>query len=767
METDSEDDIYDLAALDDFEGLVGSLKKTVESDSASLQGWHHKAAYDLAARYGSVGMSGQANYADGSRIYIPVEDKYVTRHRAVESSALLDHDFFARLTPTDDLGSQNAVNASLYMGALTDGRHPTYAIRDFRRTWTHGIDDAISCGFSGFHVEPEMCYEDRATREIGSNDLPPVLNKLIIGKWNKKERAAFAIEAESRGMELNDTLVMETFGEAVNPVDQETFRRISGKIASLLVNHLDLDSGETDRAALDTIMRWMKAGGPLSESPSVAVMTRVLTRHSISFEQIPPEFCIAPIWTSRLRTAPRVTVIRPMFDHDLVSRSKHAGWYGDKVDDVLSRGASSSSSNLLAYGIGTLWNFRRWRLSGGTGTFEQDNAPHMIATTYTWADLKNKENPTKFTSKSIMERIRVDWDTESGHVLRFSRFGSRINAWPVADIRFDESAGPLYGSRGLPRLIHDMSMSVNAMHRARHDYIAMTSCFTGVARRQTVPTSGNAMRMEFGSFIEVDEPDDIKFASWPATTPAFMERDEMMTSQWIDDYIGEVSPSRQRGNSDDAATATEVRAVENKSRALISARMSALLGDASEVGNLIWQTAQESAPSEFWVMATGTGPQMLRGLDVQGGYHVSLSANPEDASPDVVSQKALARWRISGEAQKMHGRDARYSFDPATAAFKAIQALGLSDSRDVARRLSPDEERKRIEALQAEAEQAKQIEEIGKKIDAGAPLTDEEVRVLGKHVRLANPHRGVQKVMQGAQETQDAAEQAAMMEGMG
>lgn len=744
------DDIYDLRRLRTPEGFAkatGSIIKAAEHDASALAGWRRSAVYDLAARYGVQGGDGGPDPGASSNYVVPIDDKYVTRHRAVYAEAMFNHEAFCHCIGLDDEGRANADKVSMYMQSLLSGSDPVFSVKDFKRTAVHALDDAVCLGFSVLHSEQDVVEEPLAPRTISRRDLPKVLQNLIVGTMKDEARQLIAEQYRQRGIELNPQEMLETYGEPVNPMNTQAFDEFAGITKQLLVNKFRFGDSATDRKACDKIMRWIRSGEHQS-GEAVEVLTTVMTRNSYRIDNIHPENVILPVACRDPERAQRITIIRDIWDHDLIQMANHQDWDDDAVNAVLERSTASwSPSSYMLNTDGEMHQLRRWLMVGDGWMGSGESEPRRIATTYTWADLDSEGgDPLKLRKDSNMQRVRLTYDATSGDVLDFCLFRSRIPRWPIGSLRFDENCGPLIASRGLPRMIRDPSRSVTTMHRGRHNHIAMMSAMQGVVRRQTVPTQGGSWTLPFGSFPEVDDVNDVKFASWPTTAPAMMLQDESITTAYIDDFVGEVSPSRQRRGGRDGQTAYGARVEEGKSRALVSARMTMLLDGMRDFCTVILAQAQESPPAEHWTVATGSGQESMTGLDLRGRYKVALSARPEDASPEARYENAMQLYALAKELKAVHGRDPRYQIDDMLAGVNAARAIGLSDSRDVIKRTTPEQEAELRRGLQEEAERRRALEETVAKMRANIPVDPKAMaEALAEYDRKV-PHRGWQKV---------------------
>jgi hypothetical protein len=322
-------------------------------------------------------------------------------------------------------------------------------------------------------------------------------------------------------------------------------------IALELSRRFSLDpSKEDERDLLEEATRQFFAGEEVIE-----VETDRVIYNAPRWQYVDPIDAIVP-WDSDLDIDNFPWFIHRTYlaDHELEHRAKSKRYDPQKVKSVLdSEKAKSASLN-----GSTLEQRRQWRegVSGGKAMKKENS--HEIWEVYFRHDLNND---------GVSERYVATVHYATSEILRVIPYPYEHNEWPFTRFAFEMTEPRWYSSRGIPELIYDLQVEVNAQHNAKLDNMAITNSKSFIYRDGSV-RNPEKWRFRPGAMFPARRPEDVVPLNHQILDFSFNAEEEALRA-WAEEYVGTpdfgISNINQRV---ERRTATEIQQIQSSTGAV-------------------------------------------------------------------------------------------------------------------------------------------------------------------------------------------------------
>lgn len=232
------------------------------------------------------------------------------------------------------------------------------------------------------------------------------------------------------------------------------------------------------------------------------------------------------------------------------------------------------------------------------GVEDQDNV--LVWEIYHWYD-HNNDGLLDRTVSWIHPRTKTNLATRP-YVLPF-------NEWPLEKIDFEKTNRRWHSPRGIPQMLQDLQIVVNAQHNARLDGMTLrnapiyqTSLLAGIPSRSFRSVPGTLLQLNAGAEIKPIIHDHSPFPEQVA--------EENLIRTMAEQYVGIFDANITSPQSNTRArTATEVQAIVQYTAA--TATFDAILFQdfMRKVHTKVWQLFMDLGPEEIYVKIAGQDPE--------------------------------------------------------------------------------------------------------------------------------------------------------------
>lgn len=211
----------------------------------------------------------------------------------------------------------------------------------------------------------------------------------------------------------------------------------------------------------------------------------------------------------------------------------------------------------------TLEQRRQWREgASGDGVKKKENS-HEVWELYFRHDANGD---------GVSERYVATIHRASSEVLRLIEFPYEHNEWPFTRYGFEQTEPRWYASRGIPELLYDLQVEINAQHNAKIDNMAITHSKSFIYREGSV-RNPNQWRWKPGAMFPARRTEDVVPINHQVLDYSFNAEEENLRA-WGEEYVGTpdfgISNINQRV---ERRTATEIEQIQSSTGAIADAAL--------------------------------------------------------------------------------------------------------------------------------------------------------------------------------------------------
>lgn len=251
-------------------------------------------------------------------------------------------------------------------------------------------------------------------------------------------------------------------------------------------------------------------------------------------------------------------------------------------------------------------------------------------------------------------RRRVLWI----HVPTRTVLGAQPYVYPFAEwpfVRFDmeKSSRSWYGSRGLSRMLAPLAKTIDRLHNARLDAIAIQLAPAYVCR--TLAGLPKNFEVGPGKIIGVESPDDIRPLVQDLRNLLAYTQEEYGTRQYAEDYAGVYDSSLMNVlKPTERRTATEVAYVADQVQGTFSLDARLFQRSMGKVHRMIWRLWYDLGREEvFFRVMNEEQPRLFRRSEVPENYDIVPAGTP--AGTNKALELARAREALGFFANDQSG----------------------------------------------------------------------------------------------------------------
>lgn len=708
--------------------FVERLIKDTQNDERSMTQWFNDKRLDYERRYQMGGERGTnfpwpgASSFDypGSDIMIDevtpaIHNIHFGGRRLVEAVAL-DADSVPR-----------SAKAGLAMEHLLRHRMTERGTPDYRRQTLLSIESFLQHGVAIDKVYYSYLTELR--RECYyRNTLPDALQKIqVVDEISPQQQEMLA----QQGLFI---------------IPREDFAEYVEQIEGLVVQVMNLDLDERmDRLALDQFVQFIKANNP---DAKLDVMLSSVLEDSPRIVNCEIESVIVPAGTRRIATASRVRHDMWFTEEAVRQRAANEMWDADAVDDLLSSNAGRGRSVDNLYNNGVNWASRE--RSKTLETSSADDERFRVSEIYCY----------KLNEKKIPVPVVMTLDVRGKRVLRAVEYNYAHGSWPFEETTYEVADHTFQSSRGIPRKIKHLERHMSGLFRAELNGLMMQTS-QSFTYRMNSGINPQKMRWMPHLMIPVREHDDLSPIPTNVTALA-LERPMLIMQGLISKAAGgrssnEVNAARQ----DRPPTATQVEDVSLAHQSSVGLRGMNFQDGRTRLFRQAWALWRQFGPEEFYVQTAGEAMERLSQGDIRGNFSIIPSGAVGDMDPDFRLRQSMQVLDMLMKIQPIIQQDPRYQADIPAAAKDVLDRIDTQLSMRLLRERSPEEQQAFVEQQMAEAQRLAALQDEAQRLQMGAAVTPEGAAEVLKEVRSSMPHKGLQPIIQAAQQAKAAAQEGA------
>ena len=737
----AERSVHELARDAQFDSIgdwIGHRVDRVKSHWNSMQQFRQSLGYWYGRRHTIFYRNPTKPWVGSSNIVMPLIDKTGIGIIASYGNIAFSSDRTAAVHADDGASQRTRASFEMYLNSIFGGRSRIYSMRRYRKQ-VQRVNASITHQGRGIWHTDYSRLKRPGIVQLDAQSLPGLFGDLVVVPDLTDNERALQISNEQQGgsgiVNLNPPPIVQHFGRPVNPLNRGAYSANIEKIRELCERAFDLDPKvPEDKAARDKILKWHREGAaePLYVPMMELIEDTPIARH------VHVTDLIVPPGTDDIEDANELTIRMRMSEEQFTLMAKARKWNEEVVDEVLKHPPRDP-----VFGTEDRFELRhlesgrrgssRLRISTEMRTGLSQDERIEIWLDFRTLDVGGIDGMPKHMPIRTMSYIVPG----TKRALSTQRLPYRHGEWPVTVIPFEEEEDSYFASRCLGEIINDADLHVTAAERAKLNTMLLNSGKQFFIRRNSY--LDGRMRFAPVALWPTENPAQDAREVQPNNSSMLWEREYQTQQVWVQGHVGDQATDLTADSKlREPRTATEVGTREDKRRSVMGVRGVTYLTGMDRMVQQIGANAQQFAPEEFMVHASGGSPVAMKKQEIMGAFTVTMAAAAGSFDPDHLANRALERMQVLLQVSN----DPRVASDPQFIPDLARALKDFLDAHDpgASRRLLP--ERPPREVIMALAQQVTQAQQA-----------IAEAEALQQQVGPAEP---------GQPEVQAAAEQAAV-----
>jgi len=634
--------------------FLDEIDRGTRQDILDREGWVTAKEKYFRRRYCLEWRDPPFPWPGSSNIVMPLIDKKIDEIKPQYINIISASKPPVTVHAVDPESQKKVKNVELWFDWLVKVGSP-----NFIEEVVYAIDDCLETGRGV--LSTYWHYETRKVPDVLERDrLPDRLRRLVVARDEKEANALHVMT-----------------GGATKALTRREFDSLEAQIRDTIYREFDLDPEEPmDQRAIDDVYNWLREG---SREP-LPFQKRDVILNVPAIGSISPIDFVVPAYTTDLERTERITEIGYMTEREVRAKAADHKFNSAAVKEMLDRRSAKRSGQSQRIQVQQAFQ---------EGVTSNDNDLIEVWKTSCWI----APQPGAREQKCVLLRAADAPDLP----LKLCLYDRPNGRWPYHGIGFEMNKKRWYSPRGVPEKLDDIDAEITAQHRAKLNRNSIVTSPTFKVR----PNRGinwSSWRWQPGSALPCTHPDDVTAFDFKVIDGVF-DNEMNQLRVWGEDYLGgsDYGITNPLSNTDDARTATEINAIQNKARQSLSMRGLLFTRPMAGVFQDLFDLWHRYGDPEVYIRVTGgSEPLKLTKEELQGRFLFQCTGTIGDTDPQAEAQKALARITILSEI-KMNGlAEPKYEIDLG----EAIQDWLEKDDIRVAKRIIRERTPEEIEAIQ-------------------------------------------------------------------
>lgn len=532
-------------------------------------------------------------------------------------------------------------------------------------------------------------------------------------------------------------------------IQRDQFGQFAEQIEEVITNTLNLDlESREDRIAANEVMAFMKANNPDAELDLVITQVVEDCPRVINCDL---ESVILPSGTRSVQSASRITHDMWFTEADLRRRAFSGAWDNVAVNDVLE---SAQTSRRAGEVDGNRLHFAMRERTDTDYEVDRDDPHFKISEVYCY----------KLNQNKIPVPVVITMEREMGTVLRAVEYDYAHGLWPFVETQYEVNEQLVHSSRGIPEKIEGLEKHMTGMMRAELNGLVMA---TSQSFKYKLRSGINPQKLRWMPHLmmPVQNMDDIEPLQTHTNVLA-LERPMLLMQNLITRVTGgRLNTTTNEMRQDRPPTAAQVTETSLNSQSSKGLRgMNFQMGRAC-IYRQVWALWRQYGPDKFYAMTTDEPLREMSQHQIRGDFQIVPTGAVADMDPDYRVQQGFQALDVILKTKHIIDQDPRFSADVVQIVKEILDRMDTTASMRYLKRRSPEEMQQFLQQQQAAAERAQSIADDARRLVEGAPIDLERAEVLMRELRSESPHKGLQPIIEGAEQQRRAAENGQALAG--
>lgn len=691
------------------------LRNDIHKDANRRHGWEQNLARWQRRRYGLDWRNPQFPWENSSDIVMPFLDKKIDELKPQYVNLIFAANPPITVHAMDAESQANVARVETWFQWMFFHRSPR-----FKKEMILGVDDLLETGRG---IWKTFWYHEirRRPETLTLERLPLRLASLVVLAQSPAQADRLSQLAQERGMNMA-VLTPKEFERLWEP-----------QILPVVKQEFDLSEADAvDRKALSDIRAWMRDGA----RDSLTMQKRDAVLSSPAINAIHPIDLIVPDDTSDVDDAMRITHRILLTETQLRSRVSDGLWSKAAVEKILEkRKTPGNARESKSKGRAHTWTGEEYRedLADMEGLLEGSSDLYEVWETCTYFSERLGQPDKKVV-------VLDSPDLPPGEPIRMRLY--ERDEWPYRTATFELNKKRWHSPRGIPKKLEDVDKEITVQHRMK---LNRASILTAPTFKYRVSAGINPDNFDWvpGGFYPVRDMGDLEPMQLPPMD-LFEEREEQILRTWGEEYIGgtDFGLSNPLSNLQEARTAKEIGAIENKARIALSLRGELYYEAVEGIARDFFDMWHMFGPNQDWVRVTSSEPMKITLEELQGKYLFQLAGTIGEQDKTLEAQKALLRLQFLAQVKQQGLAEPTIEIDLGEALKDWLRKDDIRVADRVLRERSPEEIQQIVQRQQAQ-------EEAARKALVNEEQSPQELQEGLQVLKQQSPNKGAQKISLG------------------